>query len=145
MPMVNVNLPLPADLLAAVDLARKGTPRTTWIRGALQMRLDTTAPPDADLLSYADLPEPAQALMDASLLAEARASVALDGETQAVDAVPYAATHSAVAPAVPGVRHVDDGHLHRAEPYGDPYLNAGGKWQLRRCKDCGKDLPPKRV
>jgi hypothetical protein len=37
--MPNVNLPLPAEMLNAVDVARGREPRTAWIRDAIDHRL----------------------------------------------------------------------------------------------------------
>lgn len=41
MTMTNINLPIPPQLLGEVDRARGDVPRTTWIRRAIQQRLDT--------------------------------------------------------------------------------------------------------
>jgi len=37
--MEKINLPLPAELLEAVDKARGDVPRTVWIRRAIEQRL----------------------------------------------------------------------------------------------------------
>jgi metal-responsive CopG/Arc/MetJ family transcriptional regulator len=37
--MENINLPIPAELLAAVDGAREDVARTVWIRRAIEERL----------------------------------------------------------------------------------------------------------
>lgn len=43
--MENINLTIPAELLAAVDEARGDVPRTVWIRRAIEQRLDTETAP----------------------------------------------------------------------------------------------------
>jgi len=37
--MERINLPLPAELLEAIDRARGDVPRTVWIRRAIEQRL----------------------------------------------------------------------------------------------------------
>jgi hypothetical protein len=37
--MTNINLPLPEELLAAIDKARGDVPRTVWIRRAIEQRI----------------------------------------------------------------------------------------------------------
>ena len=37
--MIRINLPLPTELLAAIDKARGDVPRTVWIRRAIEHRL----------------------------------------------------------------------------------------------------------
>jgi metal-responsive CopG/Arc/MetJ family transcriptional regulator len=37
--MLRINLPIPEELLAAVDQARGDVPRTVWIRRAIEQRL----------------------------------------------------------------------------------------------------------
>lgn len=38
--MKNINLPIPADLLKAIDKLRGDVPRTAWIRRAILERLE---------------------------------------------------------------------------------------------------------
>jgi metal-responsive CopG/Arc/MetJ family transcriptional regulator len=38
--MTNINLPLPEELLEAVDRARGDVPRVVWIRRAIEQRLE---------------------------------------------------------------------------------------------------------
>ena len=40
--MERINLPLPAELLAAIDAERGDVPRTVWIRRAIEERLRET-------------------------------------------------------------------------------------------------------
>lgn len=37
--MQNINLPLPEELLRAIDQARGDVPRTVWIRRAIEQRI----------------------------------------------------------------------------------------------------------
>ena len=37
--MININLPIPEELLNALDEARGDVPRTVWIRRAIEQRL----------------------------------------------------------------------------------------------------------
>lgn len=37
--MTNINLPIPEELLKALDQARGDVPRTVWIRRAIEQRL----------------------------------------------------------------------------------------------------------
>lgn len=37
--MININLPIPEELLKALDEARGDVPRTVWIRRAIEQRL----------------------------------------------------------------------------------------------------------
>lgn len=37
--MTNINLPIPEELLKALDEARGDVPRTVWIRRAIEQRL----------------------------------------------------------------------------------------------------------
>jgi metal-responsive CopG/Arc/MetJ family transcriptional regulator len=41
--MERINLPLPAELLAAIDRMRGDVPRTVWIRRAIEQRLASEA------------------------------------------------------------------------------------------------------
>ena len=43
MSMHTLNLPIPPELLEAVDQARGDVPRTVWIRRAIEQRLSTEA------------------------------------------------------------------------------------------------------
>jgi metal-responsive CopG/Arc/MetJ family transcriptional regulator len=38
--MTNITLPLPEELLEAIDKARGDVPRTVWIRRAIEQRLE---------------------------------------------------------------------------------------------------------
>lgn len=41
--MENINLPIPKELLDAIDKARGDVPRTVWIRRAIEQRLSKEA------------------------------------------------------------------------------------------------------